>query len=66
MKTHFVLLAFAAMAMAGCATETTTTSNAADPSQRTYTQKDLSNTGRHDSADALRAADPSVTVSSGR
>ncbi|GEM_PF-4838739 len=74
MKTHLILLALLMLAVGGCANQTSTErvvatgdgANEADPSVRTHYRNDLQNTGRHDSADALSAADPSVTVSSGR
>jgi hypothetical protein len=62
MKTNRFAVAMMAMsifAFAGCADEPP------NPTTRTYTQKDLNNTGRHDTAGAVGAIDPSVTISSG-
>lgn len=62
MKTNLFAVAMMALsifALAGCAEE------ARNPTDRTYTQKQLNNTGRQDTAGAVRAIDPSVTISSG-
>ena len=51
---------------AGCATQNSTAANDADPSRRTYTQKQLNNTGRQETARQVEAVDPAVSVSNGR
>jgi hypothetical protein len=54
----------AALMLAGCANQSANAS--ANPADRTYTSSDLNNTGRHDTAGAIQAADPSVRISGGR
>lgn len=52
---------------AGCANnQTTATSANANPPAKTYTGTDLEKTGRQQSGEALQAADPAVSTSSGR
>jgi hypothetical protein len=69
MKTNLFAVAMMVLsifAFAGCANESSNAATAgANPTDRTYTQKDLNNTGRQDTAGAVRAIDPSVTISSG-
>jgi PBP1b-binding outer membrane lipoprotein LpoB len=69
MKTNLFAVAMVVLsifAFAGCANESSNAASAgANPTDRTYTQKDLNNTGRHDTAGAAQAIDPSVTISSG-
>ena len=55
----------AALMLAGCANQSS--ANAfANPADRTYTSSDLNNRGRHDTASAIQAADPSVRISGGK
>jgi hypothetical protein len=53
------------LTLASCADQSAAVSSA-DPANRTYTGNDLNNTGRHDTASAIQAADPSVRISGGR
>jgi uncharacterized lipoprotein YajG len=72
MRIHYFLaavaVAIAVFAFAGCADnqQTTTASTNANPASRNYDSRDLQRTGRQTSSEALQAADPSVTTSSGR
>lgn len=71
MKTGYFLAAIASVllagAFAGCANnQTTATSANANPPAKTYTGTDLEKTGRQQSGEALQAADPAVSTSSGR
>jgi hypothetical protein len=43
-----------------------TTSTNSSSATRTYTADDLQKTGKRDAGEALRAADPSVTTTTGR
>ena len=55
-----------ALVLAGCATQSTvdrSASRSTDPTQATYTNEELNNTGRHDTAGAIEAIDPSVRIS---
>ena len=54
-----------ALTLASCANQSANVSSA-DAANRTYTSNDLNNTGRHDTASAIEAADPSVRISGGR
>jgi hypothetical protein len=52
-----------ALMLTGCATQPVADHSASvitDPTQSTYTRDDLNNTGRHDTAAAIRAIDPAV------
>jgi hypothetical protein len=70
MKCYLLAVAFFSLsifAFGGCANESSKSAAAgANPTDRTYTRKDLQNTGRQDTAGAAQAVDPSVSVSSGR
>lgn len=70
MKEHLLALGFAGSlwGLASCADQRSTTANttAADPSRYTYSRDQLNNTGRHDAASQMQAADPAVSVSNGR
>jgi len=67
MKTGYFLAAIASVLFAGCANNQTTAASAnANPPAKTYTGSDLEKTGRQQSGEALQAADPAVSTSSGR
>ena len=55
----------AAVMLADCANQSSANASA-NPTDRTYTSSDLNNTGRHDTAGAIQAIDPSAHVSGGR
>jgi hypothetical protein len=57
-----------ALNLAGCADQPSKTRDAstANPTDRTYTQKDLNHSGRQTTAEGVQALDPAVTTSSGR
>jgi len=68
---HFlaaVVVAVSMCALIGCANHSTTTGTASnsDAGSRTYNSEDLARTGKRTSAEALQAADPAVSTSSGR
>jgi esterase/lipase superfamily enzyme len=65
MKNYYMFvvagLSVLAMALAGCASQPTTSNTPApDPQKSTHTQEELKKTGRQDTGDALQATDPSV------
>jgi hypothetical protein len=60
-------IALSAWALAGCANnQTTAASTNANQRAKTYSGSDLEKTGRHQAGEALQAADPAVSTSSGR
>ena len=64
---HFLIvlvIIFSALAFAGCANQQNATS--ANTNAKSYSSSDLQKTGKRTSGEALQAADPSVTASSGR
>jgi hypothetical protein len=69
-RRYFVAAAIAALAVmscGGCANNQSSAASAnANPAAKTYTGEDLSRTGKRDAGEALRAADPSVTTTTGR
>ncbi len=55
------------MSCDGCANnQSSAASTNGNPAARSYTGADLTRTGKRDAGDALRAADPSVTTTTGR
>jgi hypothetical protein len=69
MRRYFVMAAIAALGSIGCSCANNQPSAApanANPAAKTYTSDDLAKTGKRDAGDALRAADPSVTTTTGR
>jgi hypothetical protein len=71
MKTGYFLatvaIAISTLAIVGCANnQTTTTSTNANSPAKTYRGSDLEKTGRQQTGEALQAADPAVSTSSGR
>jgi hypothetical protein len=71
MKTGYLLvtvaLAVSTLALVGCANnQTTTTATNANSPAKTYSGSDLEKTGRQQTGEALQAADPAVSTSSGR
>ena len=62
-----ILSAIATLGCGGCAhnKESVTTTNA-NSSGRTYDSQDLARTGKRSSGEALQAADPSVSATTGR
>jgi len=66
-KAQFLVSAFSALTLIGCANNQQNASSPnANPSASTYTSGDLQRTGRRQAGDALQAADPSVTATTGR
>ena len=61
------MVAVSAFSFAGCANEpaSATASAQANPTDRTYTQKDLQHSGRQTTGGAIQAIDPSAHVSGG-
>ena len=58
------LLALSLVSFCGCANQTSATaSSASNPTRRTYSQDELSKTGRTQTGEALQAIDPSVGLS---
>ena len=73
MKTRhlaFCLLAFATLALSGCATDTTTTTTTAaetdQTKKRTHTREELRKTGESETGPALEKVDPAVRTSGPR
>jgi hypothetical protein len=70
LRRYFLIVAIAALASmscSGCASNQSSAASAnANPAAKTYTGEDLSRTGKRDAGEALRAADPSVTTTTGR
>jgi len=68
-KYRFLLplaVAVAIFAVVGCAhNQETVTTASSNPSAKTYNSNDLQKTGKRTSGEALQAADPAVTTSSG-
>ena len=65
MKNYYMFvvtgLSALAMALAGCASQSTTSNTPArEPLKSTHTQEELKKTGRQDTGDALQATDPSL------
>jgi hypothetical protein len=68
MKTGLLIAAIVVTStfpFAGCAEQSTATTSTPDPSRSTYSQDDLTRTGRTDASSALRAAAPQVTTRGG-
>jgi ABC-type oligopeptide transport system substrate-binding subunit len=60
-------IAFSACLLAGCANnQTTAASTNANSPAKSYSDSDLEKTGRQQAGEALQAADPAVSTSSGR
>ncbi len=61
------IAALGSMSCNGCANnQSSAASTNGNPATKSYTGDDLARTGKRDAGDALRAADPSVTTTTGR
>jgi hypothetical protein len=66
-KFQFLVSAFSVLALIGCANnQQSASSTNTNPSANTYTNDDLQRTGKRQAGEALKAADPSVTTTTGR
>ena len=67
MKFQFLVDAFSVLTLIGCANnQQSASSTNTNPAVSKYSSEDLQRTGKRQAGEALQAADPSVTTTTGR